>query len=99
MKQNCWEFFKCGRQPDGDKVEELGICPVACETKLDTVHCGINAGRTCWVVAGSYCDGEIQGRFVSKVKKCMSCEFYKKVFKEEGRNFTLPLDLLKKLKP
>jgi len=26
-KLNCWEFKKCGRQPGGPKVAELGVCP------------------------------------------------------------------------
>ncbi|MGE5174112.1 MAG: two-CW domain-containing protein, partial [Betaproteobacteria bacterium] len=28
-KLNCWEHKKCGRQPGGHKVAELGVCPSA----------------------------------------------------------------------
>ena len=59
MKQNCWEYKKCGRQPGGSKVAELGICPVAVENRTDAVNGGKNAGRACWAVTGSFCGGKI----------------------------------------
>ena len=30
-KQNCWEYMKCGREPEGEKVAELGICRAAAD--------------------------------------------------------------------
>jgi hypothetical protein len=30
-KQNCWEYMKCGREPGGEKVAELGICRAAAD--------------------------------------------------------------------
>lgn len=97
-KQNCWEYFKCGREPGGLKTKELGVCPIPKESRLNTVHNGKNAGRACWVVSGSLCDGKVQGNFASKLQKCMKCEFYKKVVKEEKGNFYFATNLIKMLK-
>lgn len=97
MKQNCWEYVKCGREPGGPKVQELGVCPVINEQKLDGVHGGKNSGRACWVVAGTYCKGEVQGAFAKKFKDCLNCEFYKAVKEEEYPQFQLTPTLLKQL--
>ena len=97
-KQNCWEFFKCGRQPGGDKVAELGECPVAYSFITHRVNNGINGGRACWAVAGTLCGGQIQGSFADKVKGCASCEFFHIVKREEGENFTKAQDILIKIR-
>ncbi len=89
MKQNCWEYLDCGRNLNGDKIVELGICPAAEETRLDGIHDGKNAGRACWVVAGTFCMGEIQGTHAQKEHKCMECVVYKTVREEENLNFNL----------
>jgi hypothetical protein len=96
-KLNCWEFMKCGREPGGAKVKELGECPVAKESRLDGVHEGKNAGRACWVVAGSMCEGTVQGTFALKYKDCSLCEFYQKVKEEESWAFINIGLLLQKL--
>ena len=36
-KLNCWEVKKCGREPEGAKVAELGECPASTENKLHGV--------------------------------------------------------------
>jgi len=82
-KENCWEFKKCGREPGGSKVKELGICPVTTYSDLNGAHDGKNAGRACWVVAGSLCGGKIQGTFAQKLHNCWRCEFMNAVKKEE----------------
>ncbi len=97
-KQNCWEFKKCGRQPGGHNVEQFGVCPASVEKRLNGVHGGINAGRACWVIAGTFCRGEVQGEFAKKFKSCRNCEFYLKVKEEEGVDFILSAALLAKLK-
>ena len=97
MKLNCWEYKKCGREPGGAKVLELGVCPVPVNQKMDNIHGGNKAGRTCWMVAGSFCNGEIQGSFVAKMKNCMSCDFYQKVKEEEGKELVSTAALLTKL--
>lgn len=83
VKLNCWEFKKCGRQPGGHKVAELGVCPAAVTQDLDSTHGGKNAGRACWVVAGSLCGGKIQGTYAKKLLNCWRCEFMNVVKQEE----------------
>jgi len=96
-KLNCWEVKKCGREPGGAKESELGVCPTATCKQLNGIHFGKNGGRCCWVVAGSLCDGKMQGSFVSKFHNCRQCEFYKQVKREEGSDFQLSKELLKLL--
>ena len=97
-RQNCWEYKKCGREPGGAHVHDLGVCPATRELRLDGVHQGKNGGRSCWVVAGSLCGGEIQGTFAQKFHNCSSCDFYTSVKAQEGGYFELSAVLLKKLR-
>lgn len=98
MKQNCWEFKKCGREPGGEKTKDLGVCPASTEKRIDNTHEGKNAGRACWIVAGTFCKGEVQGSFAQKYKNCEKCEFYQLVKKEEGHKFMLAAILLNRLR-
>ncbi len=98
IKLNCWEFKKCGREPGGVKADELGVCPVVNEKKVDGLHGGINGGRVCWVITGTLCGGEVQGEYAKKIENCTSCEFYQEVRKEEDINFLHVLEVFKKLK-
>ena len=82
-KMNCWEFKKCGRQPGGHKAADLGVCPVTVHQDLHGAHDGMNAGRACWVIAGSLCGGKIQGTYVQKLTNCWRCDFMNTVKKEE----------------
>ncbi len=86
MKTNCWEFKKCGREPNGFKSLELGVCPVSTKVRTDGINSGKNGGRCCWVITGSLCGGKVQGSFLTKLNGCMNCEFYQRVFQEETRN-------------
>lgn len=95
-KLNCWEFMKCGREEGGSKAEELGVCPAAKETLGNGLNDGVNAGRICWVIAGTLCGGETQGQFVYKYENCLKCEFYKYVDEEEGLSNRLS-DILRNL--
>ena len=88
---NCWEFKECGRQPDGDRIELLGICPATIEEALDGTNGGKNGGRCCWKVSGTYCDGDVQGSFSTKIKDCIDCDFFKSVLVEEGKDFNFML--------
>jgi hypothetical protein len=83
MKKNCWEVKKCGREPGGSKASELGICPVATDSQLSGAHDGKNAGRACWVVAGTLCGGKVQGTYANKLHNCWRCEFMNMVKQEE----------------
>ncbi|MBI5640362.1 MAG: hypothetical protein HZA17_08055 [Nitrospirae bacterium] len=96
-KLNCWEFKKCGREPGGVNVRELGVCPAATEIRLEGAHGGKNAGRACWVVAGSMCEGKVQGSYSMKYGDCVECDFYKKVEEEEQSDYQLSIILLRKL--
>jgi hypothetical protein len=88
QSQNCWEFFKC---------KDMSACPVSKETKLDGIHSGKNAGRSCWVVAGTMCGGSKQGSHIDKELGCLQCKFYSIVKEEEFRKphgFRLSISLL-----
>ncbi len=84
MNQNCWEATKCGRELNGSKVKELGVCPAATFKIVNGINDGTNGGRACWVVAGTLCEGKIQGSFATKVMNCMNCNFYKEVWRENN---------------
>ena len=98
IKQNCWEYKNCGRELFGNNVQMLGVCPAATETKLHGVHDGVNAGRSCWVIAGTLCHGEKQGVFAQKYNSCMECDFYHIVRDENFQNFQVSLSLLQRLR-
>jgi hypothetical protein len=36
-------------------------------------------GRICWYIAGTFCEGKIQGEYAQKIKDCRKCEFYIKL--------------------
>ncbi len=98
MKKNCWEFKSCGRQPGGKNAGELGICPASVEKSLDGIHGGSNAGRACWVVAGTLCSGAVQGTFGSKYRSCEQCDFYVHTRNEERTNFQYSTALLSRMR-
>jgi hypothetical protein len=93
-KLNCWEFKKCGKGLGGENAFQE-VCPAATNVLLDGIHEGTNAGRACWTVSGTMCDGEVQGTFAQKLKNCGSCKFYATVKTEEGENLQVTLSLLK----
>lgn len=41
-KLNCWEYMECERHPDGNKTNEVGVCPASFDNSFD----GINFGKT-----------------------------------------------------
>ncbi len=87
MKENCWDFKKCGRQPGGGKVKEFGVCPASIETRTDGINNGSYGGRACWAITGTLCGGTIQGSHAQKLGNCLNCDFYQLVQKEERPNF------------
>ncbi len=93
---NCWQYMSCGREPGGASVDRLGVCPVTTDTRFDGVHGGKNAGRACWVIAGSFAKDAQETAGVSGRKDCTACNFYKAVQNEEGR-YTWPTAFLQKL--
>jgi signal transduction histidine kinase len=64
-KIKCWEYMKCGRDKDA-----TAKCPA---------HS--NFGRICWAVAGTFCEGKVQGTFAQKYENCMKCDFYQMAHK------------------
>ena len=95
MKRNCWEVQKCGREPGGKNVMKNGVCPAATIHSLDGVHGGKNAGRSCWLVAGTWCGGQVVGSLAIKYQDCQKCEFFKMVKEEEGTNYLTTIDIIK----
>ncbi|HEY9245951.1 MAG TPA: hypothetical protein VIO11_03800 [Candidatus Methanoperedens sp.] len=83
LKQNCWEYLKCGRELGGKKASRLGLCPVSINISTDGLNHGKNGGRICWAISGTYCRKKIEGTFAKKQLSCRSCIFYKKVMEEE----------------
>ncbi len=86
-KLNCWDFRKCELGPGGSKVSEIGICPAATGNKLNGVNDGMFAGRACWAIQDTLCDGKVHHFLFLKIKTCLSCGFYKMVRTEEGKGF------------
>ncbi len=84
FRQNCWEFKKCCK----DRDAAMAICPAITEVKANGVNGGKNGGRVCWAVAGTRCDGEVQGTYAQKVTKCSICDFRLKVKEEMSYKFT-----------
>jgi hypothetical protein len=82
-KHNCWEFKKCERQPGGRLTGELGVCPASTYDGLSGIHGGSRSGRACWVVAGTFCGGVVQGTEAQKEHNCWKCDFFQLVRKEE----------------
>ena len=78
-KLNCWDFQKCGREPGGSRVSELGICPAATNTACNGINGGKNAGRYCWKVAGIMGDGQAKCSCSEKLLNCIECDFFKHV--------------------
>jgi len=66
---NCWEIRKCGREKGGEHEEEFGECPVS----------EMNMGHSCWVIAGSFHDGEPYCPRVKnkKIRSCIECGVFK----------------------
>lgn len=96
-KLNCWEVQKCGREPGGHAVGNQGPCPASVVKALDGVHGGLNSGRTCWVLAGTFCSGQVVGTAARKLSSCMECAFYRQVLREEGENVVPTLSLVRRL--
>jgi hypothetical protein len=96
-KLNCWEVQKCGREPGGHAVAAQGPCPAAVERTLDGVHGGKNSGRTCWVLAGTFCAGQVVGTAAKKLANCMECPFYQQVHREEGDAIVETRSLVRRL--
>lgn len=88
-RKHCWEVKKCGLEPGGENTGERGICPAAIIDEYDGINKGKYAGRFCWTITGTLCNGEVQGIYEDKLMDCLYCEFLKQVNDDEGGNFVL----------
>lgn len=59
----CWHYKRCGRN-EGNGLR----CPAY-----------PHFGRVCWVVAGTFCEGKVQGTFAQKCEDCRECDFFRGV--------------------
>jgi len=78
-KVNCWEFMKCHRGPSTSDP-----CPVAGETRANTLNSGFNGGRLCWVVVDILGIKDMECSSRHTASSCFACEFRYKVLTEEG---------------
>jgi len=83
-KINCWEYHCCGREPGGLEAKVSGICPAAIDKSYEGINSGKCAGRFCWAIAGTFCDGKKQGTYAEKRGSCQDCDFFNTVLAEEG---------------
>ena len=82
-KLNCWEFMKCGREPGGSNVNESESCPAATQSHVNGINDGVNGGRLCWAIAGTFCGSDVPGSFAKAYTMCIHCNFYQMVCEEE----------------
>jgi signal transduction histidine kinase len=66
----CWEYKKCGRDKDATTK-----CPAYS-----------NFGRICWAVAGTFCEGKVQGTFAQKYEDCRKCDYYQMLKREREKD-------------
>ena len=76
---SCWEFMKCGREGNGTKASEMGVCAAY-----------PNHGYSCASVAGTLCGGKIQGSISQKIGNCRKCAFFKSSHYEKEQNASRP---------
>jgi hypothetical protein len=95
MIENCWQHKDCGMQPGAPGALERGEpCPATRATELHGANRGRNAGRACWIIEGTFCDGVEQGNFVQKLNVCRGCDFHALVRREEGDDYIATSELL-----
>ena len=82
----------------GEKVSELGICPVATEAQAHGINDGTNGGRSCWAIAGSLCGGKVQGSYAAKLGGCLQCDFFNEVRSQQAARFVNSKEILSILK-
>ena len=72
--KNCWEIMACGREKGGVNAEEFGECPASKQ----------GLGHSCWVAAGTFCDGVVQGTYAQKERNCMLCKVHEYYHRTTG---------------
>ncbi|MBU1702542.1 MAG: hypothetical protein KJ970_06890 [Candidatus Eisenbacteria bacterium] len=72
---NCWELKKCGREPGGFQVDDLGVCPAAAAAWEPSSDKG-DRSRHCWDIAGTLSGGIVEGSFAVKLMNCAVCDVF-----------------------
>ena len=93
-KLNCWEYKKCGREGTDDILQDVTTCPASTEIYTNEINGGTKGGRTCWVIAGTFCRDEIQCEDARNLTSCTECDFYALVKKEEREKFVTGSELV-----
>jgi signal transduction histidine kinase len=70
FEKPCWEYMQCGRNTRGNDK-----CPAY-----------PHFGRVCWVVAGTFCEGRVQGTYAQKSENCRKCDFFNSVNEESDQD-------------
>jgi len=89
MKENCWEYMKCGRELSGDMIDKLGVCSALRYSAFHGDNNGYMGGRICWKIVGTFPGGSKECALSSELGDCHLCKFFKLVEEEEGSNFIL----------
>jgi len=72
--------MQCYQDSDDPSTEK---CPAMVAYEMNEVNHGVNGGRFCWKVAGSFCEGILKAKNADKEVSCMGCDFFSKVLREE----------------
>lgn len=91
LRTPCWEHRNCGRQPGGHSAGELGVCPAAEAEYHHGTNSGPCAGRICWALGDTDAHHRAGGDAMRRLQRCMSCEFFRTVRREEGGDFKVGL--------
>lgn len=91
---NCWDVMKCGREHDSPTVNDQGECAASAAVKANGLHGGLNGGRVCWAIAGSFSGKQPSCTFVARMGGCESCTFYKMVRVMESSDYKQVNDIL-----
>ncbi len=89
MKEQCWAFMGCGREPGGHRAAALGVCPACTAVGHHGRNGGLNGGRACWRVAGTCCGAGVRGTWAQRLMNCVRCDFFLEVREDEGPRFLL----------
>jgi|GEM_PF-2171482 len=73
--KNCWEIRNCELHKNGRLTLIFGECVASSE----------NMGHSCWMLAGTFCDGQLQGTAAQKEDKCRKCPVYQLYHRAEGQ--------------
>jgi hypothetical protein len=83
-RANCWDALGCGRGPTARIAPDERQCPAAFDLTANGVNGGCNGGRVCWAISGTLCGETVRGRSASNLVSCLACEFFSRVYREEG---------------